>query len=98
LFNSIVINIIFSRYIFAVFGEVVIIYQNKKLVEVKFYSNQIANIADSMAKDAMNAALFYGPDHGLIEYSIGKISKILGLERRNISFGDISAEELNGLA
>ena len=62
---------------------------------MKFYSNQLQKIATSLTKGDISAALFYGPDHGLIEYSIAEISKLVGLSRQNLSFGDTISSEIN---
>lgn len=62
---------------------------------MKFYSNQIKKIADSLSKGQISAALFYGPDHGLMEYSIGEIAKLLNLPRQNLSFENTALSEMN---
>jgi DNA polymerase-3 subunit delta len=62
---------------------------------VKFYSNQIANIATSISKESISAVLFYGPDHGVVEYSALELTKILKLEKRNISYSDTGPQEIN---
>lgn len=62
---------------------------------MKFYSNQLQKIATSLTKGDISAALFYGPDHGLIEYSIAEISKLVGLSRQNLSFNDTNSSEIN---
>jgi len=61
---------------------------------VKFYSNQLANIVTAFSKGGINAALFYGPDHGLVEYSISELAKKLHLEKRSISYSDSSSSEI----
>jgi DNA polymerase-3 subunit delta len=60
---------------------------------VKFYSNQLSNIATSISKGVINAVLFYGPDHGLVEYSVIELAKILKLEKHNIRYS--SPQEIN---
>lgn len=62
---------------------------------MKFYSNQIYNIATAISKGAISAVLFYGPDHGLVEYSALELTKSLKLEKRNISYSDTAPEEIN---
>lgn len=64
---------------------------------MKFYSNQLPKIAESLSTGQTKAALFYGPDHGLIEHSISRLAKLLKLQRRNNSFTDISGEDINSL-
>lgn len=66
-----------------------------KFKSMKFYSNQLQKVASSLTKGDISAALFYGPDHGLIEYSIAEISKMVGLSRQNISFDSSNASEIN---
>jgi DNA polymerase III subunit delta len=62
---------------------------------VKFYSNQLQKVANSLKAGEIRAALLYGPDHGLIEYSLSEISKLLGFTRQNLSFDNSSASEIN---
>lgn len=62
---------------------------------MKFYSNQLQKIADGLASGQIQSALFYGPDHGLIEYSISEISKILKLPRKNLTYGQASVGEID---
>lgn len=62
---------------------------------MKFYSNQTQKIANSLKSGEINSALFYGPDNGLIEYSITEISKLLGLTRQNLSYENTDASEIN---
>ena len=61
---------------------------------MKFYSNQTPDVANHLQKATMNAALIYGPDRGLIDYSLTHITKVLKLPKRTISYADISFDEL----
>lgn len=61
---------------------------------MKFYSNQTPDVANHLQKATMNAALIYGPDRGLIDYSVAHITKVLKLPKRTISYADISFDEL----
>ena len=61
---------------------------------MKFYSNQTPDVAGHLQKATMNAALIYGPDRGLIDYSLTHITKVLKLPKRTISYADISFDEL----
>lgn len=64
---------------------------------MKFYSNQLSKVAESLSAGQIKSVLFYGPDHGLIEHSIKLLSKMLKLQRRNNSFTDISGSDINSL-
>lgn len=64
---------------------------------MKFYSNQLSKVANSLTKGQIKSVLFYGPDHGLIEHSIGQLAKMLKIERRNNSFTDIDSSDINSM-
>ena len=64
---------------------------------MKFYSNQLSKIIANISNGSIKSVLFHGPDHGLIEYSINKLSKTLKLQRRNNSFNDIEAGDINSM-
>lgn len=57
---------------------------------MKFYSNQVLEVADQMQKSGIAAALIYGPDHGLIDFSLNQIAKRMNLPKRTISYAEAS--------
>lgn len=69
---------------------------------MKFYSNQALDVADHMQKSNISACLIYGPDRGLIDFSLNQITKRLGLPKRTMSYADISfgglRSELNNIS
>ncbi len=62
---------------------------------MKFYSNQIANIASGISKGSISAVLFYGPDHGVVEYSSTELAKNLKIEKLNISYSESGCHGIN---
>lgn len=61
---------------------------------MKFYANQINDVISNLEKNNISSALLYGPDRGLIDYSVNQITRILKLPKRTISYADISLNEL----
>ena len=61
---------------------------------MKFYSNQAVDVANNMLKGSMAAALVYGQDRGLVDYSVSQIAEVLKLPKRTVSYADISFDEL----
>lgn len=61
---------------------------------MKYYSNQISEIASGIKKSEILSCLIYGPDTGLIDYSLNKIASDLNLPKRSVSYSNISADEL----
>ena len=68
--------------------------ENYWVYHMKFYSNQTPDVASGMQKTTIAATLLYGPDRGLIDYSVDHITKVLKLPKRTISYADISFDEL----
>ena len=61
---------------------------------MKFYSNQTPDVVSQIERATMKAILLYGPDRGLIDYSVKYITKALNFPKRTISYADISLDEL----
>jgi DNA polymerase-3 subunit delta len=61
---------------------------------MKFYSNQTPEVASGISKDTIVSSLIYGPDHGLIDYCVDYITKVLKLPKRTLSYTNISFDEL----
>jgi DNA polymerase-3 subunit delta len=68
--------------------------ENHWIYYMKFYSNQVTDVASGIEKATIAATLLYGPDRGLIDYSASHITKILNLPKRTISYADIVFDEL----
>ncbi|MEY3197257.1 MAG: polymerase subunit delta [Pseudomonadota bacterium] len=64
---------------------------------MKFYSNQVKEIAKSMLEGKITTVLFYGPNHGLIKHSLNSIIDILKVQKQNVSYSDTEDSSINSL-